>query len=516
MAETVDTSSYGQGYNPMNALQQGMGAMATALPIVGQQAIGNALQHATNPDGTVDNNKLQAFMSQTPAGQMYTGQAMEMGNQITAQQLHNQLGKLDVAKQKIGWTTSAFAPLLNQPNLSKKDILNATSDIVAMSSDDNGKPAVSAYDALGLNEDPKIGTPLSVMPDDPQALNGWLKQRLSMAQALNGHLDNAYQTIYARNPALAATQQVWNPQANGGRGAYVGNVNSSPASTQQREGNVNSNPAQSAPPSGPTPEAPPASAQSLPLPGAAPTNGPMLLAAPPGVEQNLNNLGDATSKRVTATIAAAQTAPVSQDINRQIIRIAGELGNGVGPVQSDVTSVMGKIADTPVLGPILKSIQGDKPATDAAGQLMELKKFLLRSAQTRSQAVGAGTDYQTNLNVDANPNDKQFPQVIQQLAKYNMALDYVDQGKANAMQATQGAISDPAANEKFENSWRNGLDVNVYRGLLASPHERAQLYQGMSPSEKRQMAASYAKLKHMNAIPDSLRQQASSSSEAGQ
>lgn len=493
----VDTSIYTNN-NPLQALSNGLSlqqganqGLADLVPLQGQQAVGNALLSATGPDGAIDQNAIRQNMAKTAVGRMYAPDAMSKGLELQRSQLENTMKTLDTAKQKIGFATSAFTPLLNNPNLTKKDILAATADMVGNSTDSKGVAAISAKDALGYNENPKLGSPLSAVADNPQALNAWVKQRMSTAMAMNGQMDQAYKLLYVKHLALSPETQTWNNSSNGGRGGYIANVTAAPGSAQ---------PPQVQPQQGSiTPT------QTAQQPQQASND--VLLQAAPGVQANLENLGGEASKRVSETINGARNSPVSQDINKQAIKLASQLGPGaVGPTQSELTSLLGRVYDTPGFSQIANAVNGGKPATDTAGKLMELKKYLLRAAQTRSQNLGLGTDFQQGMNVDASPNDKQFPDVIQRLAKYNLALDYIDQGKASALESTPGAKTDPAANEKFENDFRNNLDVNVYRALLASPSERAEMYKDMNPTEKKQLAKSYAKLKQMNAIPENLRQ----------
>jgi hypothetical protein len=219
----------------------------------------------------------------------------------------------------------------------------------------------------------------------------------------------------------------------------------------------------------------------------------------------VQNAGTAAQARIDDTIKKAQDARVSQDVNQQVINlVSGDLKNSVGPSKTGWTSLIGKVADTPVLGAGMKAVM-DKDPTDTAGQLQELQKFLLRSAQLRGAALGlSGTDYQTSLAQHSNPNDSQFVPTLKKLAQYNLALDMVDQGRANALNQYPGAKTSPPAQQKFENDFSNALNMNVYRAMIASPAERKELYASMTPQQLQQMVTDRRTLMSMGAIPKQL------------
>lgn len=526
----VDTSIYGNIQQP-NALQ----SLSTSLGAVNQinqnklfqqefqarQGLGQAAQAAIGPDGQFDPNAYAAQLAQNKNTSYMAAKGLKEGLEVQQQQLQNKIQAYSVAQKRIDMESQGLLPLINNPSLKKSDIHGALADTVVNSMDDTGKPLITAAQALdyiGPQKDEKgnvIGPGLDDLPENPQVLNNYLKQKYARNQAQAGHVSDALNALYSKNLALAPNQQVVGTGPDG-RPQMTANVNAAPPATSQAGPSGQPGPAGTTAVQ-PAPLTPMKGADlgsvfqppvaPAPAAGQAPSSSNNVqLSLPPGQEEMLNAGGHNAAGRVADTIGQAKNSRVLQDIDQQTMSIAQALGSGVGPVSTEITSALGKLADAPVIGPLLKAA-AQKDPTDTAGQLQILQKYLARRAQLGGQAVGAGTDFTQGLNLEAQPHDKQFSNVMEELARYNMALDMMTQGKATAMQNFPGATSSPAANEAFENKFRNIGNVDVYRLMLAAPDKQAALVAKMGPAEKKQLILDRRELLKLGAIPPQMQAQ---------
>lgn len=472
-----------------------------------QGEVGKAQLYNSAPrdaSGSIDQNYILQNANQAGVLAPDVIQAAQ-GAQLTGQQVQQQ--QIATARSKASLMGASLLPVLKNPNATPADFVAALN---------TGKAASG-----GLLTDKDYAPIFQAMATNlvqGGSVHDHAQQIVGQSLAMGGDLDAGSKLIYGSPTALSTGGGTMTGTQNPTTGAitpgsYV--PNTLPATTtQQVASGPNAGATTYVGQAGPPTVQPAGSVGSAasPLAGAfAPPGkdgstggGPVLAALPPGQQAMLGDAGKAAQKRVDDTIQGAQQARVSQDVNQQVVNLAKELGDNVGPVSTNVTSILGKLSDAPGIGPILKAVR-DKDPADTAGQLMELQKYLLRSAQMRGDALGlGGTDYQTSLLQNANPHDTQFPQTIQKLAKYNMVLDNIQQGKANAMDQFPDAKTSPAANQDFENQMRNAMNPDVYRALLASPSERKELYANMSSQQKYQMVQDRRKLIALGAIPPQL------------
>lgn len=513
MADYADQSLYPQPTNPLtnleNAVNVGGGVARNKLM---QQELGanQGLQdlYANAPkdaNGNIDQNYLQQNAGQAGIRAPEVIQAAQ-GAQVTAQQIQQQ--QLATQRSKMSMMAAAILPVV-KPGATPSDVVSAINDL-KQNSGGSFKDADFAPIFSGMAAHLANGGNIS---DYAQRLSG---------QLLAGGGDPAMgmKLLYGEPTAI----HTGGGTTTGSQSPVTGAVSSStylpdtlPPTTPTKDSDPNSptfgqtNYLGSAGPSVPTLTGAGAPASS-PLAGAfkatgssgaAPAAQPVAELAP-GQQAMLGDAGKAAQTRVDNTIQTAAQSRVSQDVNQQVINLASNLKDNVGPAKTGWTSLVSKIADVPGLGDGMKAVL-DKDPTDTGGQLQELQKYLLRSAQLRGQQLGlSGTDYQTSLMQHANPNDQQFPSTIKKLAQYNLALDAMEQGKANAMDTYPGAKTDPNANQKFENEFRNAINPNVYRAMISSPQERQELYSTMTPAQRQQMVLDRRKLATLGAIPSQL------------
>ena len=507
MAE-VDTSFYPKATNPLENLSQAVqiGGVAQRNQLLQQelganQGIQQLYANApTDASGNIDQNYLLKNAGQAGIRAPEIIQAAQ-GAQVTAQQISQQ--KFAAQRAKMSMMAAAVAPLA-KPGSTPSDFVSSANDLIQNSNGLISKQdllpiygAMAAHLANGGNTsdyaqktlgqlligggDPKEGMALLNMNPISMHTGGGTttgtQNPVTGAVTTSGYIPD---TLPATTTSVDAS----------GVPHYVGGTTGSP-SASPLAGAFSAPGTGAAAPTGGTPA--PTGAPGTVAAGLSPQQAAMQTAA-----------GSSANTRVDQVVDAAKQARVSQDVNQQIINLSGDLKNNVGPSKTGWTTLAGKIADIPVLGEGMKAVL-DKDPTNTTGQLQELQKYLIRAGQIQGHDLGlSGTDFQSNLAVHANPNDQQFPQTIQKLAQYNMALDLAKQGKANALLQNKAAQTDPVANRQFENDFANAVNPNVYRAMIASPQQRQELYSSMTPAQKQQMVLDRRKLMSMGAIPEQL------------
>lgn len=505
----IDTSLYPKATNPLDNLSQAaqIGSLSLRNKLV-QQELGantglqNLYQNAPkDAQGNIDQNYLQQNAGQAGIRAPEVIQAAQ-GAQLTGQQIVQQ--KLATQRAKMSMMAAAVAPIA-KPGSSPSDFISSSNDLIQ-----NSNGLITKADLMPTYV--AMATHLANGGNTSEYAQKILGQML----VGGGDIDAGNKMLYG----APISTDTGGGTATGTQSQVTGAITNSsylpktlPPNTLSKDADTGATYyTGSTTPSTPVQLGTSSTGTST---NANSGNGRVMAELPPGQQTMLSGAGTSAQGRVDQTIQGAEQSRVSQDVNQQIINLAGNLKDNIGPAKTGWTTLIGQIADTPVLGAGMKAVT-DKDPTDTTGQLQELQKYLLRAAQLRGQQLGlSGTDYQASLAQHANPNDAQFPQTIQKLAKYNLALDLMDQGKANAMDQYPGAKTSPQANQQFENEFRNSLNPNVYRAMIASPDERKELYSSMTPQQRQQMVVDRRKLMSLGAIPQQLNSSYQSSNNPG-
>lgn len=186
----------------MNANGQAMQQQLDA-----NKAVSAAYQQATNPiTGKVDNNRLMGIISQDPRAAYNMSQIAQGINTQQQQQIGIDTAKLDQSIKAQSGLRQGLGSLLTKPDLSPQDVMNF---------------GVTQLQAGAIT--PQVfQAEMQSMPQDPQALRGWVQQHYM--SALNGETQlNAMMPKYAQvntGPATVAVNQ--NPLAAGGGVGTVG------------------------------------------------------------------------------------------------------------------------------------------------------------------------------------------------------------------------------------------------------------------------------------------------------
>lgn len=204
--------------------------------------------------------------------------------------------------------------------------------------------------------------------------------------------------------------------------------------------------------------------------------GPITPGLAPGVATAAEGMASQNTKRSGALVDAASDSPTRVNVLDNILGLS-QSGVTTGPTAEWKNKVKGALADT--IGP-------DSWKDDVTG-FQEMKKFLKQNGLRAWQAAGgSGTDSQLSAAMEANPNDKMFPQAVQTMARWAKAGELALQAKAGAQDAWLSRNgNNPSAQNQFESAWRTNFDPRIYQMKLMTPDE-ATAYANKLPSADRQ------------------------------
>lgn len=234
-------------------------------------------------------------------------------------------------------------------------------------------------------------------------------------------------------------------------------------------------------------------------PGGAPVNagrfggytpagggGPVTPGLAPGVATAAEGMATQNTKRSGALVDAASDSPTRINVLDNILSLS-QSGVGTGPTAEWKNKVKGALADT--IGP-------ESWKDDVTG-FQEMKKFLKQNGLRAWQAAGgSGTDSQLSAAMEANPNDKMFPQAVQTMAKWAKAGELALQSKASAQDAWLARNgNNPAAQNQFESAWRTNFDPRIYQMKMMAPAELQAFTAKMSPADRNALLQKYSTAK---------------------
>lgn len=223
----------------------------------------------------------------------------------------------------------------------------------------------------------------------------------------------------------------------------------------------------------------------------------MLPELPAGQKPYMEAQGKDAGERHDATVQAAAESPMRINVLDNIIGLS-QSGVATGPGQEWQNSVLGYASNLPGLSRVMGG------AKDNVAKFQELQKFTYQNAIRSWQAAGGtGTDAQMESMAHANPNDKLFPQALQQIAKWGKAAELAVQGKANAQDRWLAQNGQTPQNQiSFENAWRNNFDPKVFQYSLMTPQEKLNFAhtQLKTPQAAKAFLAKQQTLQAMGAI----------------
>lgn len=340
----------------------------------------------------------------------------------------------------------AILPVLNQ--------YNAPTDATKMANQAGLDPRAANAAALlkATNIAPISGRPGGYMVNPvngaatqlPHVPDGYTAYQDVHGQFHIAPLDGGTQAIYGSARALEGGKGSVIPQAgyNPQTGQY-GFTNRTAAATGANPPGVNAGPFSGYTPAGQPPLAP------QPAPGT-------IEAADAQATQN--------AKRSGSLVDAAADSPMRVNVLDNILNLSKQ-GVATGPTADFTNKIKGVVASIPGFPGWQNDVTG----------YQEMKKFLNQNAiRAWTAAGGTGTDSQMNAAMQANPNDKMFPQAVQTMAQWAKAGEVALQAKASAQDAWLAQHqNNPQAQNQFESTWRQNFDPRVYQMSLMAPADRA-------------------------------------------
>lgn len=214
--------------------------------------------------------------------------------------------------------------------------------------------------------------------------------------------------------------------------------------------------------------------------------GPVTPGLAPGVATAAEGMASQNTKRSGALVDAAADSPTRVNVLDNILGLS-QGGVATGPTAEWKNKVKGALADT--IGP-------DSWKDDVTG-FQEMKKFLKQNGLRAWQAAGgSGTDSQLSAAMEANPNDKMFPQAVQTMAKWAKAGELALQAKATAQDAWLSRnANNPAAQNQFESAWRTNFDPRIYQMKLMNGDELKSFVGKLPQAERNTLLQKYSTAK---------------------
>lgn len=218
----------------------------------------------------------------------------------------------------------------------------------------------------------------------------------------------------------------------------------------------------------------------------------------PGFNASQEALATANAKRFNTTIDTAADSPTRVNVLDNILALS-QKGVQTGPTADFSNQVKGVIASLPGIGDtnLAKNFKGD------VSDYQEISKFLKQNGIRAWQAAGGtGTDSQLEANMQANLNNKMFPQALQAVGQWAKAGELALQGKANAMQNWKDQNGGNVANlDQFERMWRNNFDPILFQ-LKTMPDASAYVenLKATKPTLYQSLMLKASKLKELGAL----------------
>ncbi|QQK04758.1 hypothetical protein JFN94_25865 [Burkholderia anthina] len=435
------------------------------------RAVSAAYQQATDPTtGKVDNNKLMGIISQDPRAAYNMSQIAQGINTQQQQQIGIDTAKLDQSIKAQSGLRQGLGSLLTKPDLSPQDVMNF---------------GVTQLQAGAIT--PQVfQAEMQSMPQDPQALRGWLQQHYM--SALNGETQlNAMMPKYAQvntGPATVAVNQ--NPLAAGGGVGTVGytvqnGLSPSEALAPGLTLNQNGQPTtytkgQMA--GGQVPQAP---------------GGGYATGAPLGASDVASG---AATRYNTLQTAASQAKPMMQtyDLANQAVQGAIAAGKGAGPIASAggvVQTLLGALGQNPT-GDSVKDYQLAvsylNSAADQAAQSLGLS-----GSDARVAAAKAGQPDPNNMNLPALQESIAHAKGLQQalLDRQQATTNFLAQNGNNTSQLPQ-----------FEAKWNQSFnpDVSYIRSLGDPAAQQAAMQQLKAQGKLQSWMKDYQAMKALGAF----------------
>jgi hypothetical protein len=193
----------------------------------------------------------------------------------------------------------------------------------------------------------------------------------------------------------------------------------------------------------------------------------------PGFNQFQEGLATAGAKRYNDLISLASDSPARVDVINKAVALSQQ-GVSTGPGMDWQNNIAGMVSNMPGF----RDTATAKGWKEDISHYQELSKFINQNAQRAWQAAGGtGTDAQLDASVNANINNKMFPQALQEVGQWAKAGELAVQAKANASQ--QAGITTPGKQTNFENTWRQNFDPVIFQLKTQTPQQQQATVDGL-------------------------------------
>ncbi|MCA8087499.1 hypothetical protein [Burkholderia cenocepacia] len=407
-----------------NQLQQSMAA---------NQAVGQAIQRNTRPDGSVDlqgaqrdlaSNPAAAYNLQSATGTNLAQQGQQIGNQ--GGQISNQSAGLQLQTAQQSHLTQQIGTLLNKPDLSRDDVVNM---------------AVTSAKAYGL-PDNIVQQSIANIPSDPAQLKPYLYSKLAA-------LGSPGEQAAAMTPGGGTIDT----------GPNVGIINMRPAA-----GPIGAPVATYT--KGLTPESATAPTQI----GTTPSGAPIYGTRDQFIGKTAN--GGVVGASPYQTQTSANAAQYEQGLNartqaanssQHLISEAQDLLNGVrtGGGQAARTALASRLQAVPGMP---QSVV-DAVAGGNLGDTQVLQKVLVQNAIQQMQANFNGTGGQANVDLflKNNPNILNDPRAIPKLMDFANGVNTVNNKEQQAYRQFVNGGGNPA---DFPAKWNTTTTMRAFTGQI--------------------------------------------------
>jgi hypothetical protein len=507
-----DLSSY-----PKPAQQNGLDQAGKATDLMGQFAVGQGIQQAIQPDGTIDRNVLAQVLKGSIAGSMQAPQALtaierlrQAGHSADIEAIRNQVSQMD-------YTGKLLGPLADKKTVSKDELIdvagkaihNATKlgltgyipDVAKFLQQTNGDPNMTDQKRAQIVRDHHFQS---------QSVQRQLEAELPQVTPYNtGARTGTTVTGSQRNPqgismavepppttATADTRKTLpngKPNPNYGQPLIIGAGSSAPPPITRTDASGRI-----------IPTVRQATDSITGYEGMPTSNGQPVRLAQPGDGTQLGKPGPIATGLVPGEAApmAASGEAYAKDLAdsrnyaermnplKQAIPLVEKLGkSGTGPGQETVQHLK---AFAQVFG--IPTINQNTVKSYA-----ELKKYL---SQNAAAVAPPGTNIPSVLNAfEANPNVQQPQEAVAELSKMLYALGRMRQASVLAFQKTGlpgGQYTDWAS------KWAPQQDVRGYMADLMTPEQRKDLLSKIKKGSPQaaKISGSYTTAKGLNLLGD--------------
>ena len=220
------------------------------------------------------------------------------------------------------------------------------------------------------------------------------------------------------------------------------------------------------------------------------TTTPSITGPAPGMVEMQQNRALGAQKDIQTARDKATAAQPTIGILNKIIDLS-KAGGATGPASSKIAGVYSYLSDLGLAPPGI---------TDAAIQTKEIAKYTGMLIQANGNP---GSDARQEGLQAANVNVEQIPQLIQSLARSQLAMQQIHNSRLNVLQNNPQALNDPATEEKLMSQFNQAADPRAQELTLMSPKEQQDYFTTLrktNPNEVDKVINSFRTMRQLGAF----------------